>query len=265
MKTLVLGAGGLLGSHLVKVYGATGLTKAECNILSPLDVTNAFEKYHPDVVINCAGIVPRSLMYKEDNLYVYQINALAPKIVAKACDAVGARLIHISSDCIFSGMTGHYTEDEIPSPPEAYGMSKYLGEVTYYPHLTIRTSFVGLPDPTRRGLLSWAAGERRMYGYDRVWWNGLTTVELGRLIFEEILRKNVMGLLHLYGETITKYQLLVEAKAVFGWTGDILPESKFVGLPRKLNRTLDSIRNFPQTTKPFKQMLEEMKCSIPTL
>lgn len=259
MKILVLGAGGLLGSHLVKAYHATGLTRTECNILSPLDVTQAIEKHHPDVVINCAGLVPRAPLYKEDSFYVYQMNALAPKFVAKACDSFGVRLIHLSSDCVFSGMTGHYTEDEVPNPNDSYGMSKYLGEVTRYPHLTIRTSFVGLPDPTKRGLLHWAQNERRMYGYDRVWWNGLTTLELGRIIYDEILRKNVVGLVHLYGESISKYQLLVTAKEVFNWTNDILPESKFVGLPRKLNRTLDSIRNVTQSGKTFRQMLEEMR------
>lgn len=258
MKTLVLGAGGLLGSHLVKAYDAVGVSRTECNILSPLDLTHVIERYHPDVVINCAGVVPRSPFY-QDSFHTYQINSLAPHFISKACDSYGARLIHISTDCVFSGMSGHYTEDEVPNPPDTYGMSKYLGEITYLPHLTIRTSFVGLPDPTKRGLLHWAQGERRMYGYDRVWWNGLTTIELGRIIFEEILRHNVTGLLHLYGETLTKYDLLIQAKEVFDFPGEVLPESKYVHLPRKINKTLDSVRGFTQTTKSFKQQLEEMR------
>jgi len=256
MNVLVVG-NGLLGSHLIEYFGCDGVSKETCDLTIPYTVQETLLKYRPDVVINCAGIVPKHIQNAE---YTVRANALGPKYLADACNTVNAKLIHISTDCVFDGVEGGYVETDVPYPTDLYGVSKYLGEVTYYPHLTIRTSFVGLPDPNGRGLLSWAQQQKEVVGYDKVFWNGLTTVELGKQLFKIIyLKPNLSGLLHLYGETVSKLDILVEAGLVWGWDQTVVAESTLTDRPHVLDRTLAS--HFPdlQTKKPLFQMLTELR------
>lgn len=261
MSVLVFGGGGLLGSHLVRYLNLVGISHAECNILSEVEISAALKKHKPEVVINCAGIVPKSPVI-EDTFHVLRVNSLGPRILANECDKIGCRLIHISTDCVYSGVGGGHKESELPSPIDLYGMSKLLGEVTHFPHLTIRTSFVGLPDPTGRGLLAWAEKEHRVIGYDKVIWNGLTTLELGKIIIEKLLSPwSKWGLLHLPGEAITKLDILVTAAAVWGWKLTVVPESNTTAVPHRANRTLAT--DYPQfkTNKTFYQLLKELKAA----
>lgn len=261
MGVLVVGSGGLLGSHLVRYLKLTGVSRAECNILSAPEIAAALNKHKPDVVINCAGIVPKSPAF-EDTFHVLRVNSLGPRILANECDKVGCRLIHISTDCVYSGVGGGHKESDLPYPIDLYGMSKFLGEITHFPHLTIRTSFVGLPDPTGRGLLSWAQGERRVVGYDKVIWNGLTTLELGKILVEKLLSPwSKWGLLHLPGEALTKLDVLVAAATVWNWKLTVVPESNTTSVPHRANKTL--MTDYPQykTEKTLYQMLRELKAA----
>ena len=159
------------------------------------------------------------------------------------------------------GQSGGYLEDSIPHPLDMYGMSKYLGEINDPPHLTIRTSFVGLPDAGGRGLLKWAAGQQTITGYDQVMWNGLTVNELGSIIFSRLIPQNIQGIVHLHGETLSKHDLLVQAKEVFGWDSNILKESEIESATKKHieNYTLDTFYPALQTKKSIREMLVEMK------
>lgn len=258
-KALVLGSGGLLGSHLIRYFGAVGTTRDECNILSPTDINKAIRIHRPDVIINCAGIVPKSPQIA-DMEHVYRVNAFGPRIIADQCDKAGVRLIHISTDCVYNGARGGYTESDFPSPMDVYGMSKLLGEITHYPHLTLRTSFIGLPDPTGRGLLAWASRERRVIGYDKVLWNGLTTFELGNIIFGKLLDVwSHTGLLHIHGEALTKLDVLVMAAAVWGWNLAVTPESNTTSFPHRADKTLNSNFLKYQSEKPLFVQLKELR------
>lgn len=258
---LVLGRG-LLGSHIAKMYPAVPvLTHTECDITSPFDIDAVLRHYSPQVVVNCAGIVRQSSA-STDVMQLLKVNAQGPKILKEACDEGGCRLIQVSTDCVFSGIKGNYCEMDIPNPPDFYGISKYLGEITDFPHLTVRTSFVGLPDVAGRGLLGWASKQDHIVGYDMLKWNGVTASEFARVLFEEIIPRKLSNIVHVCGiETLNKYDMLVQAKEVFGWTADIVKESAVVE-EKDLhvgNMTLTTELPELRVKKAFKTMLTEMR------
>ena len=162
MKFLIIGVSGMLGQTLFKlagqqsdfeVYGTVRrrdahvlefLRAAETRIFE-CDLEGAVDPLlycSPDVVINCAGIIKQQGAAQAAMSYI-RVNALAPHVLADLCERWGARLIQLSTDCVFSGRVGHYAEADIPDPVDLYDRSKLLGEVTRAPHLTVRTSFIG--------------------------------------------------------------------------------------------------------------------------
>jgi dTDP-4-dehydrorhamnose reductase len=118
---------------------------------------------------------------------------------------------------------------------------------------------VNYPDPKGRGLLASVANEKVVTGYDRVFWNGLTAKELARMLVEEIIPMKLSNIIHLYGETISKYELLKQAKLVLGFNYQLVKESEVTDTPHESNKTLASMLPELQCKKSFKQMLEEMK------
>jgi len=260
---LVLGKG-LLGSHIAKLYpDVPVLSRAECDITSPFDIDAVLRHYKPEVVVNCAGIVRQSAKVP-DTMKLFQTNAQAPHLLQAACDEMNCKLVQVSTDCVFQGVRGNYCEIDIPFPSDLYGMSKYLGEITEYPHLTLRSSFVGFPDPPGRGLLGWASMQTgQITGYDKLTWNGLTALELARMIIDVAIPRGLSNLIHISGfETLNKYDMLVQAKEVFGWPYDVVKESDTVEEAKchAGNMTLTSeISDLLTVNKTFKQMLQEMK------
>ena len=184
----------------------------------------------PEVVVNCAGVV-RHLHFQNSTVDLVKIDALAPHVLAEYCDRRGVRLIQLSTDCVFSGRRGNYREDDLPDPPDLHGRLKVLGEVTHGPHLTVRTSFIGHERFRERGyfLLDWFLAQRgEMRGFTQALWSGLTTLEFARVIVEFIRRPEVTGLLHVHGETVSKYELLCTAQAVLGKTDVVIrPDAEF--------------------------------------
>jgi dTDP-4-dehydrorhamnose reductase len=260
MKVLVLGRGGLLGFQLVRTYGWDGVTREECDITQITDLFRAFKKYSPQVVINCAGVVPKS-PENQNPMQTLLVNGYGPKLIESVCNKFNIRLIHISTDCVFDGKDGLYKETTIPKPNTFYGLSKLLGEITTPPHLTIRTSFVGLPDPAGRGLLHWAAnGQDEIVGYDQAIWNGITTLELGSVI-NKFIHSDLAGLHHISGETVSKYGLLYMANIVWGWNKKVIPESTITGRFHKEDRTLLSDSPI-KVSKSLFQMLVELRDSM---
>lgn len=258
MNIVVIGRG-LLGSHIAKLYpDIPVLSHAECDITNPLQIDRVIHQYKPEVIVNCAGIIHKHPK-AESVMDVLRTNAQGPRLLAAACDEYGCKLVQISTDCVYSGHKGNYSEVDIPNPSDLYGMSKLLGEVTEYPHLVVRTSFVGFPDEAGRGLLAWASKQTKIMGYDSVYWNGLTTVELAKILFEKIIPRSFSHLIHVYGETVSKYQLLEQVKEVYGWNYELVEESSVENTPHQLNRTLVSEMDEFHSEKTFNQMLVEMK------
>jgi len=279
MKLLIIGVSGMLGQTLFKVatqqsdlevYGTVRrrdtrvldfLQTAESQIFE-CDLEVAVDPLlycSPDVVINCAGIIKQKGIAQTPLSYI-RVNALAPYVLADLCERRGIRLIQLSTDCVFSGRKGHYSESDIPDPIDLYDRSKLLGEVTHAPHLTVRTSFIGFERYHNQGLslLDWFRRQSGdIKGYTRAIWSGLTSLELARNLVSLARRPEVTGLLHLCGEKISKYDLLVLAKDIFDKAEVVVkPENNYV-----CDRSLISLRlsELAITVPTLRQMLIELR------
>lgn len=264
-QVLVLDSDSLLGNCLVTQFGYAGVTRDDFNILSSYDLDYILKKYNPEVVINCYEISQDSLLLN-DHYHTLRVNAFGPKLLANQCNEIGCRLIHLSTNEVYSGVVGQRTESDFPSPIDLYAMSKQLGEVLSFPHLTIRTSVIGFPDPREEGLLAQASKEKKVIGKDKVIWNGLTSLELGTIIHERLLSPwSHHGLLHIKGEAITEMDILLTASAVWNWKLTVIPESRITSVPRRADKTLNSHYSQYQSSKTLYQMLKEQSNNMVTI
>lgn len=258
MKVLVIGANGMIGSTIIRVIAESrdlsicGTVRSEIvkqffapeiaeNILTNIDVTNhdtlvnVFEKVRPDVVINCAGLT-KHIQGSDVPTKAIPINALMPHRLAELCKLLGARLIHISTDCVYSGNKGNYLETEPADSMDIYGKSKMLGEVDYPHTVTIRTSTIGHEFSTKHGLLEWfLSQEGSCKGFQQAIFSGLPTIVLAQII-RDIVIPNVglQGLYHVAGQPISKYELLKLIAVVYGKSIEIIKDEKFI-IDRSLN------------------------------
>jgi len=263
---VVLGAGGLLGSTICKLHpkDTIGYTRSELDVTNLQDVRRVLEEDKPDAVINCAGIVPNSPR-KEDMPYV---NGEFPHILEEMCTKLDIRLVHVSTDCVFDGLSGFdramtYNEHSTPNAREEYGWTKAQGEFIRPPHIVIRTSFVGLPDPKGHGLLAWLRRNRgkSVPGWINVLWNGWTVDQIADTLVDLAYRRRIWGLFHLVGEPISKYTLLQVVNQIYGFECSIRREEASVATSRVLSTVYPEIeRLYPlQFTKSFKILAQWMK------
>jgi dTDP-4-dehydrorhamnose reductase len=176
------------------------------------DIKRVAIRTRPDIIVNCAGLVkPRAT----DELETISINALFPHKLARLCSLTGCKLLQISTDCVFSGAQGHYTEESVPDPIDLYGRTKLLGEVRYDNHVTIRTSMIGRELGTKRNLIEWFLTQRgEVRGFTHAVFSGLTTSALSRVILK-LASTDVTDLIHVASEPISKYDLLRIVKNAF--------------------------------------------------
>ncbi len=220
-------------------------------------VLRALDEAAPDAVINGIGVI-KQLPEAQDPIVAISINALFPHRLALACRAAGARLVHVSTDCVFSGDRGNYSEDDVPDAPDLYGRTKLLGEVTGPGCLTLRTSIVGHELVGRHGLIEWfLAQDEKVQGFARAVYSGFPTVELARILAERILPdEGLSGLYHVASSPISKYDLLRLVAEAYGKTIAIERDEEF-----RCDRSLDAGR-FRQATgyepPPWPEMVERM-------
>lgn len=233
MKVLILGITGMLGHVLfeqlsrhdeLEVYGTVRsanklsrpfFAERAAGIIEGVDglefdtIQSAVEAVKPHRVINAIGIV-KQLPAARDPLLAIPVNALLPHKLARLCAAGGSRLIHISTDCVFSGQKGNYTETDFADAGDLYGRTKYLGEVDYPHCVTMRTSIIGHELNSRRGLVEWfLSQEGSVRGYTGAVYSGLPTVELARVIAEYVIPDGgLSGLYHVASPPVTKFNLL---------------------------------------------------------
>lgn len=253
---LVTGSTGLLGSWLCFRHhrDVIGFSHEELDVTNPFDIDHLINLHKPDAVINCAGVVknPNALEY-----FSYEnANGRAPHYIKDVCNQRGVKLIQVGTDCVFSGLRGEYTEEDVPDPQENYGYYKLQGEVTTSPHLTVRTSVVGWPDPKMRSLLAWFFLDSHLSkpGYTNVFWNGLTVTSLADYLVELAYSRHT-GIMHLHGQTISKHELLLTAAEAFPLYGTKVHP---VDEPR-LNRTLSSVRSDKPYLPGTANFQEQMK------
>ena len=234
-------------------------------ILGGLDATDSasahelVERVQPDIVLNAVGIV-KQLADAKAAIPSIAVNSLWPHVLADACERVGARMVHVSTDCVFSGSRGGYLETDIPDAVDLYGRSKLLGEVIDRENtVTLRTSIIGwqIGEPT--GLVGWFGAHRdeRLRGFTQAVFSGLTTRALTVLVRDVVLSSpDLAGLWHVSADPIDKHSLLVELAGHLGWDVDISPVDQPV-----IDRSLDSSRFREQTgwaPPSWDQMLKEL-------
>ncbi len=276
MKILILGANGMLGHKAYQVFTREGfdtygtmrqplnnfkhITLYNKNkIIDGLDATNhhalskAFESIKPAIVINAVGIVKQVC---NEFVPAVTLNSLFPHQVAQLCTTHKAKLIHISTDCVFLGAKGDYTEDDIPDADDIYGKTKLMGEVTYGDHLTIRTSIIGRELLTQHGLVEWFLSQTgEVNGYTNAIFSGLSTEALSKVIIT-LIEKEVKGLLNIGTKKIDKFSLLGLVKHEFHRDDiTIIPYDAF-----RCDRSLDTtkMRNLGISTPNYPQMIKEM-------
>jgi dTDP-4-dehydrorhamnose reductase len=258
LRLAILGASGMLGSVAFRilstrypgdVYG-TIRSSGALRVFGPelgRQIVTGFEvencdalagflgQTRPNVVINCIGVV-KQLAASNDPLVAIPINAIFPHRLARLTSLIGARLIHVSTDCVFTGRKGNYVESDMPDAEDLYGRSKLLGEVDYSNAITLRTSIVGREIASRNGLVEWFLAQTgRVRGYRRAIFSGLTTVELARVIADQVIgREELRGIYHVSVNPISKFDLLTLVKETYNKNTDIDPDDSVV-IDRSLN------------------------------
>jgi dTDP-4-dehydrorhamnose reductase len=264
MRILVLGGDGMLGHKVYQVLAAghevaaTFLSASGAWTTFPMyegaaaelmlggvdagdfhTVVRAVARARAQVVINCIGII-KQLEEANDPILALTVNAVFPHRLADLCAATGARLIHMSTDCVFSGRKGRYTEGDVSDAEDLYGRSKYLGEVDRPGCLTIRTSIIGRDFLKQSALLEWFLAQRggRVRGYRNAVFSGLTTQALARVMGDLIERHaDLHGVVQVASEPITKLDLLSRIRDAMGLDVTIEPYDD----PR-CDRSLDPAR-----------------------
>lgn len=258
IRVLVLGASGMLGSTLfrafsrdseLQTFGSVREASAKRHFIPDLQASliptanldgesgllNAFAVAKPDVVINCIGII-KQLPNANDHLESLAINATLPHRLAKYCDATGARLVHFSTDCVFSGKQGNYSEEDFPDAYDLYGRTKFLGEVSYENSVTLRTSIIGHELNRSKSLVDWFLSQSdEVMGFTKAIFSGLPTIEVARVVKEYVIpNPKLNGLYHLSVDPINKYDLLNLVSSTYGKTIKITADDKLV-IDRSLN------------------------------
>ena len=268
-RILILGGTGMAG-HVVYLY-LSSLSKYEIyntvfrkkltddsiimNATDPIAIDRVVADVMPDIVINCIGALVRESREHPDNAIL--LNAWLPNYLQEVCRNHGAKLIHISTDCVFSGRKGHYTETDFRDADDVYGRSKALGEINNNQDLTIRTSIIG-PElkENGEGLFHWFMTQKEpVYGFKTAIWGGVTTLELAKAIDYAIENNNV-GLVQLSnGEGISKYDLLCLVRDIWHRDIEIIPDNR-----NNIDKSITKSNVFVYRVGSYKMMLDEMEC-----
>lgn len=279
-KVLVLGGEGMLGHKAYQILSqeydtyATFLDFSEIhrktgifdeqkalpkiNVFEFDILKKALDKVQPDFIINCIGMIKQRDGSKIPRVTIY-LNSLFPHLLAEYCERAGPKLIHVSTDCVFSGKKGGYREEDFPDAEDLYGRTKFLGEVNYGKALTLRTSLIGRELFSNISLVEWFLSQehKTVPGYVNAIFSGLTTIAFAREVKRMVSEfPELKGLYHLSAEKINKFQLLNLIKASFKLDIDIQPGYDFF-----CDRSLDSgkYRSLTKFVPPsWEEMIREM-------
>lgn len=280
-RILILGASGMLGNAVYRTfatssgYDVVGTIRSASQTIALPNVSNgellagvdveqvdslaaAFEKVRPDVVINCIGLV-KQLSTANDPLVTLPINAMLPHRLARLAALVDARLIHVSTDCVFTGNKGDYLESDVPDAQDLYGRSKLLGEVDYPNAITLRTSIIGTELGSAHGLIGWFLAQNGIVkGFTKAVFSGLPTAVLAQVMRDYVLpNADLHGVWHVSAEPIDKFSLLKLVAAEYSKDIEIVPDDQLV-----IDRSLDSSRFRESTgwTPPsWPQLIAQMR------
>ena len=277
---LVLGAGGMLGNAIFRFFSedkrfvTVGTLRSESkrhhfsadqkqnlighiNMDSDSDLITLFADVKPDIIINCVGVI-KQLDDAKNHLTSIAVNSLLPHRLGRYAQLTDARLIHFSTDCVFSGRGGNYTEDDFPDANDLYGRSKFLGEVAGPNAVTLRTSIIGHELSSSLSLVDWfLAQDKQIKGYQKSIFSGLPAIEIARVIRDFVIpNKNLGGLHQLSVDPINKFNLLNLIAKVYGKKISIIADETLV-IDRSLNS--DKFRKLTGfTPKPWEELITDM-------
>ena len=274
-RILILGSKGMAGHILARYLHnkgkyyiaqiARGISEREgfynVDVTDSSQVERVISEFSPDIILNCIGILNKDAEDNPDKAIF--INSYLPHFLARKAMSNDARLIHISTDCVFSGRKGNYAESDPKDGIGYYAQSKALGEVDYGNNLTIRTSIIG-PELNQNGigLLHWFLTNKsdKLNGYTNAFWSGVTTLQLAYAVENAIDHSDILGLIHLTnGQKISKYDLLVLFNEVFHTNRIIEPYPSYF-VDKSLNK--GPMSNRLGLVPSYKKMLEELKAWI---
>ncbi len=268
MNILILGVSGMLGHTLFKYfssysgYNVRGTVRSKSAIenyytadelthvtdgvdANMMDtIIDAIGSANPDIIINCIGVI-KQLESANDPLTCLNINSVFPHKLAKLAAVANARVIHISTDCVFDGKDGNYAEGDVSNAYDLYGRTKFLGELTSYPQaITLRTSIIGHELNKAVSLVDWFLSQKTsVNGYTKAIYSGLPTIELARVIHEFVIPRNdLAGLYHVSSAPVDKFTLLKIIAEVYDKKIEIIAHDAF-----QIDRSLDSSK-FQETT-----------------
>ena len=286
MRCLIVGGDGMLGHQLLKSwqgrhavrvtlrgplasYAQYGLFNSH-NAYDLVDAGNlprlrqVLKDFQPEAVINAVGLIKQQPAAQE-TLPALEINAVFPHRLRLLCQDVGARLIHVSTDCVFSGQRGNYTQRDPPDAEDLYGISKFLGEVSEYPALTLRSSIIGLELSRKKSLVEWFLSQRgRVKGYTHAIYTGMTTCEMSRVMEMVLLEQpRLSGVWQVASQPISKYELLSTLAQHLGRRDlEIIPDDSY-----RCDRSLCGAAFSRQTgykAPSWQKMLGELASQITT-
>jgi len=217
-------------------------------------IKKALSDSNPDIIINCIGVLIKgSLEYPDNAIY---INAYFPHFLKRISDEINAKLIHISTDCVFSGKKGFYSENDFRDADDIYGRSKALGEIINDKDLTLRTSIIG-PELKKNGegLFHWLMSQNgKIKGYVNAKWGGVTTLELAKII-DLVIEQGMTGLVHLSnGEAIDKYELLKLIKRIWNKQDiEIIPDYEY-----HIDKSIKKSQKLNYNVASYEQMLVDL-------
>ena len=260
-RILVLGASGMLGNAVFRYFAQNSTHDVVGSIRSertkqrlpdhiqrfaiiggsvddPDALIRLLDEAEPTLVINCVGLI-KQVDDGKNPLTAIPINSILPHRLAKLCSLVGSRLVHLSTDCVFSGNKGMYVETDTPDASDVYGRTKLLGEVDYPNAITLRTSIIGHELDGANSLIGWFLAQTEpVKGFNKAVFSGIPTVEIARIISDCVIpNPELRGLYHLSAEPIDKATLLRLVAKAYGKDIEIHDDDRLV-----IDRSLDSTR-----------------------
>jgi len=266
MKVFVLGSKGMLGrymsTYLSSYFNVVDVTRNEVDAANVRQEELHTKLYHlglkeGDVVINCIGTI-KPMVDSLGDLNAIQVNSVFPRILANVCEDIGVKMIHPTSDCVFTGIKGQYTENDIHDISDIYGRTKSLGEPKNCN--VIRTSIIGEEVGQGRSLVEWVKSnkDKSVFGFTNHHWNGVTCLQLAKICKQIIDNKLYWeGVKHVFSNSLNKLELVSTISDVYGLNITVNPKET----PEKCDRTLSSetefYKNFQIPT--LKEQIIEMK------
>lgn len=276
-KILILGASGMLGHSVFlkfldnKRFITFGTVRKKnffklkrinkkiiyLNLKNLRKLEIIISRLQPDFVINCAGIIKQNIDSIE-NKDIYLINSVLPNFISSISNKYNFRFIQISTDCVFDGKKGKYTEKDKRNATDIYGLSKKIGEIDSENCITIRTSIIGHELNSSKSLLEWFLSQSsEISGYKKAFFSGLTTTEISRILEKTISKKNISGIFNLSSKRISKYHLLLKLNNIYNKELKILPSNK-LAIDRSLNGNKFK-KEFRIKVNSWEQMIKDMK------